>query len=99
MTACQHTYGQSCRLAPEPASPSTRVDAPPSIRALFFYQSALSIDDPLSPLPYPSATASSTALKYPLRPFAVRDNVALEEVWQGLNAGYLGSRRLNGMKY
>ena len=97
MTACQHTYGHSCRLAPELASLSARVDAPPSIRAQFFYQSALSVDDPLSPLPYPSATASSTTLKYPLRPFAARDNAALEEAWQGLNAGYIGSRRLRGM--
>ncbi|KAI9886154.1 MAG: hypothetical protein M1823_002057 [Watsoniomyces obsoletus] len=84
MTTTQHTYGPSCRLAYDGPSGTLSPDAPPPMRAQFFYQSSLAIDDPLSPIPPPTGT-TSTVIKYPLRPFAVRDNAALEEVWQGLN--------------
>ena len=93
-TAGYHTYGPTCQLAaPLPSSAPAGSDSPPPIRAQFFHQSALPIDDPLSPLP-PPATTSPPSVRYPLQPFAGRDNAALEEAWLGLDASALreGSR-------
>ncbi|KAI9803394.1 MAG: hypothetical protein M1833_000913 [Piccolia ochrophora] len=83
-----HTYGPTCRLARIPSSrPQASEDSPPSLKAHFFYTSAVPIDDPLSPLPPPSSGAASTAPKHPPRPFSAFDNAALEEAWGGLEAG------------
>lgn len=88
MTSIGHSYGPTCSLYVESNTFTRRAssisDAPPKIRAQFFYASALPIDDPLSPLPPPSTSSSSTPSKVPPRPFSVRDNAALEEAWQGL---------------
>ena len=58
--------------------------SPPKIKAHFFYSSALTIDDPLSPLPTPSNAPATTPSKNPPRPFSVYDNAALEAAWQDL---------------
>lgn len=55
---------------------------PPRIRAQFFYSSALPIDDPLSRVPPPANSSTTTPARVPPRPFSVFDNTALEEAWQ-----------------
>ena len=56
----------------------------PKLKAHFFYNSALPIDDPLSPVPPPITGSSSGASNVPPRPFSAYNNAALEEAWQGL---------------
>lgn len=94
MTTTVHSYGPDCALQPlQPESnPFTRRasevhDNAPTIRAHFFYSSALPIDDPLSPIPPPASTVNTGPSKVPPRPFSVQDNHALEEAWEGLNKG------------
>lgn len=55
----------------------------PRLSSRFFYISSLNIDDPLSPVPShaPSTTDTKT---YSPRPFSDRDNVKLENTWNGL---------------
>lgn len=84
MASYSHTYGPSCSLHTEqhilrPSEPS--VD-PPKIRAQFFYSSALPIDDPLSRVPPPTSSSTTTFARVPPRPFSVFDNTALEAAWQ-----------------
>ncbi|KAI9856578.1 MAG: hypothetical protein M1830_006401, partial [Pleopsidium flavum] len=88
MNSIGHSYGPTCSLYVE-SNPFTRrassiSDAPPKIRAQFFYVSALPIDDPLSPVPPPSTSSSSTPSNIIPKPFSIHDNAALEEAWQGL---------------
>lgn len=86
MTSPTHTYGPACSLHAESNIFTRRASelsvAPPKIRAHFFYSSALPIDDPLSPVPPPSASSSTGPSKVPPRPFSNFDNTALEEAWQ-----------------
>lgn len=88
MASEPHTYGPTCSLYVE-TNPFTRrasmvSEVAPKLKAHFFYNSALPIDDPLSPVPPPTTSASSGASNVPPRPFSVYDNAALEEAWQGL---------------
>lgn len=90
MTAPVHTYGPTCLLYEPESTPSTVhsddiIPPPPKLRSQFFYLSSLPIDDPLTPVPAPTNGPSSAA-KLPPRPFSVRDNIALEEAWQGLRS-------------
>ena len=97
MSRLHHSYGPTCQLAREGKSPPpVSGDCPPPVTAQFFYQSALPIDDPLSPLPPPSSTSSSAISRHPLRPFAPHDSAALEEAWQGLDIGMLQETDLRG---
>ena len=66
---------------------------PPKVRAQFFYNSALPIDDPLSPVPLPSSNSTGPS-RFPPRPFSVFDNTALEATWQKLQALEPGAKRL-----
>ncbi|KAI9809942.1 MAG: hypothetical protein M1825_000375 [Sarcosagium campestre] len=87
MSSSHHTYGPTCRLKIDPIPQEQEAeDRPPHLRAQFFYTSAVPIDDPLSPLPPPSNTPTSTVLRHPSRPFSALDNAALEEAWKGLYA-------------
>jgi hypothetical protein len=77
----------------------------PNFEAQFFYSSPVSIDDPLFPVP-PPANSETKAANYPMLPFSVHDNEALEAAWNSLaseedrknhNKGYIsrsGGRRL-----
>lgn len=84
-----HTYGPSCSLQTDSNIFMRRASVasydPPKVRAQFFYNSALPIDDPLSPVPLPSSNSIGPS-KFPPRPFSVFDNTALEETWQSLQA-------------
>ena len=84
-----HTYGPSCSLQTDSnlfmRRASVALYDPPKVRAQFFYNSALPIDDPLSPIPLPSSNSTGPS-KFPPRPFSVFDNTALEETWQSLQA-------------
>ena len=92
MTAPVHTYGPTCLLYESESTPATIPDTqdvippPPKIRPQFFYLSSLPIDDPLTPVPPPTSGSSASQAKLPPRPFSVRDNIALEEAWQGLRS-------------
>ena len=88
MASTTHSYGPTCSLQPGSnlftrRASEVSVDAP-QLRAHYFYSSALPIDDPLSPVPPPSHTASAGPSKVPPQPFSVHDNHALEQAWQGL---------------
>ena len=83
-----HTYGRTC-LFYTGSNPFTRraselSDIAPKLKAHFFYNSALPIDDPLSPIPPPSTASSAAASKVPPQPFSLYDNAVLEEAWQRL---------------
>lgn len=54
----------------------------PPINAYWFYSSPFPLDDPLAPFPIP--TAATAAIKYPPRPFARYDSLALETAYQDL---------------
>lgn len=56
------------------------LEPPPPIAVRYFYSSPLAIDDPLSPLP-PPLTSSTSTPKRPSRPFSAFDNVALDKSW------------------
>lgn len=100
MTGLAHTYGPSCLLYDGPHSttePSTSNSTePPKARAQFFYLSSLPIDDPLTPLPQPSGSSSSTNAKVPPQPFSGKDNIALEEAWRGLREAREAREKLSG---
>lgn len=100
MTGLAHTYGPSCLLYDGPhntaeQSTSTTSTTPPRVRAQFFYISPLPIDDPLTPLPQPSASSSYTNSKLPPQPFSGKDNIALEEAWRGLREAREASGNIN----
>ncbi|KAL2362077.1 hypothetical protein RJZ56_005018 [Blastomyces dermatitidis] len=89
MSSLLHTYGPTCLLYDPEDNPATKSDfgsstVPPKVRAQFFYLSSFPIDDPLTPLPAPSASSSTSVASFPPRPFSVLDNIALEEAWHGL---------------
>ncbi|KKZ67161.1 hypothetical protein EMCG_07142 [[Emmonsia] crescens] len=91
MSSLLHTYGPTCLLYDPETNPATKSDfststTPPKVRAQFFYLSSFPIDDPLTPLPAPSASSSASHISFPPRPFSVLDNIALEEAWQGLRS-------------
>lgn len=83
MTGPIHTYGPSCLLVDEQDLTDFRASSPPDIQTQFFYYSALSIDDPLAPLP-PLANQAAGTERLPPKPFSARDNIALEEAWHAL---------------
>lgn len=90
MSSPVHTYGPTCLLySPEheativSSDPSGQTE-PPKIRAQFFYISSFPIDDPLTALPPTTSTSNASRANFPPQPFAVRDNIALEEAWNGL---------------
>lgn len=89
MASTGHTYGPSCSLQTDSnvfmRRASVASNDPPKVRFHFFYNSALPIDDPLSPVPLPSNSSTGPS-KFPPRPFSVFDNFALEEAWQSLQA-------------
>ncbi|KAF7194137.1 putative phospholipase [Pseudocercospora fuligena] len=58
-------------------------EPPPAINARFFYTSPIPIDDPLSPLPPPSSSTTST-YRQPPKPFSQYDNTALDRAWHDL---------------
>lgn len=69
------------------AHPFSRTEAdsvgrPPRLRARFFYNSNIAIDDPLAPVPPPAA--GSAASKQAPRPFTPEDNAALDKAWNDL---------------
>lgn len=89
MASQLHTYGPTCLLYDPECEQSTSQDhdeipPPPKTRPQFFYLSSLPIDDPLTPLPSQPWATSTAQSKLPPRPFSARDNIALEEAWQGL---------------
>ena len=92
-----HNYGPSCSLQTDSnvfiRRASVVSDQPPKTRAQFFYNSALPIDDPLSPVPLPSSSSTGPS-KFPPRPFSVFDNTVLEETWQSLQALEHGEERV-----
>ncbi|KAK2763286.1 hypothetical protein FQN54_009922 [Arachnomyces sp. PD_36] len=101
MTGLAHTYGPSCLLYDGPHNTaeqptSTSSTTPPRVRAQYFYISPLPIDDPLTPLPQPSAGSNSTNAKLPPQPFSGKDNIALEEAWRKLREEREAHERLNG---
>lgn len=83
MTGPIHTYGPSCLLVDEQDLTDFQASSPPDIQTQFFYFSALSIDDPLAPLP-PHANQAVGIERLPPKPFSPRDNIALEEAWRAL---------------
>lgn len=72
-------------------------EAPPPITIRYFYTSPLAIDDPLSPLP-PPASSSSTTYKQPPRPFSEYDNQALDQAWLDLRRKILKLDEVRGEK-
>ncbi|KAF3173975.1 hypothetical protein TWF225_005811 [Orbilia oligospora] len=59
------------------------IPAPPSeLLPWYFYLAPHPLDDPLAPLPLP--TAGATQARYPPRPFSVHDSEALEKAYQAL---------------
>jgi hypothetical protein len=55
-------------------------ERPPPIAVRYFYTSPFAIDDPLSPLP-PPPVSGTTSPRRPPRPFSVFDNGELDRVW------------------
>ena len=90
-----HTYGPTCLLAEDDPEPSAwySLDTPPKVRAQFFYNSSLPIDDPLSSLPPPAADPEDE--DGPPQPFSVKDNIALEEAW--LSAHKAAKQKASGI--
>lgn len=85
MSYPSHTYGPTCHLARSSSfigSKEEDDDIPP-LKAQFFYDSPLPIDDPLTAIPTPNSSDSRSAKHIP-RPFSAYDNCALEESWLGL---------------
>ncbi|KAI5198915.1 hypothetical protein E4T39_06549 [Aureobasidium subglaciale] len=73
-------------------------EAPPPVKARFFYTSPLAIDDPLSPLPPSAQTAQTTYAKLPPRPFSEFDNTALDQSWHDLRRKLLQYNEARGEK-
>ncbi|CAD0028024.1 unnamed protein product [Aureobasidium pullulans] len=73
-------------------------EAPPPVKARFFYTSPLAIDDPLSPLPPSAQTAQTTYAKLPPRPFSEFDNTALDKAWHDLRRKLLRYNEERGEK-
>jgi hypothetical protein len=73
-------------------------EAPPPVKARFFYTSPLTIDDPLSPLPPSAQTAQTTYAKLPPRPFSEFDNTALDKAWHDLRQKLLRYNEVRGEK-
>lgn len=91
MARSSHSYGPTCRLAPNVDSSSKSDDNLPPGRTQFFYASALPIDDPLSVVPTPSSDPRSA--KHAPRPFSPYDNNALEEAWLAFGPARLKTRQ------
>ncbi|CRG83793.1 putative phospholipase C1020,13c [Talaromyces islandicus] len=85
MSGPVHTYGPTClRATPTQDLVALRSSSePPQVHAQFFYTSSLPIDDPLTPLPAPTSSATSNATSAP-QPFSARDNITLEQTWRAL---------------
>ena len=85
MAAVPHTYGPTCLLHNTQTGSIAKAlltsDDVPEIKAQFFYSSALTIDDPLAPIPPPPISTSTKPLKLPPRPFSIHDNAALDKAW------------------
>ena len=87
MSAESHTFDDKCLLSihskastPHPTRRDVeRSPNPPRLKARFFFNSALPIDDPLSPIPQLPTTSGSRV--FAPRPFSVHDNDALEAAW------------------
>lgn len=73
-------------------------EAPPPVKARFFYTSPLAIDDPLSPLPPSAQTAQTTYARLPPRPFSEFDNTALDKAWHDLRHKLLRYNEVRGEK-
>ncbi len=88
MASLAHTYGPSCLLHEESNEFTRKASVisvdPPSIKAQFFYSSALPIDDPLSPVPPPPSGSATRTSKLPPQPFSIHDSHALEKAWLGV---------------
>ncbi|KAI9744918.1 MAG: hypothetical protein M1818_001844 [Claussenomyces sp. TS43310] len=84
MSVAGHTFGATCQLAQTVSFTGLKgeQDVPP-LKAQFFYDYLLPLDDPLAAKPGPSGSDSKSA-KRPPRPFDACDNEALEEAWLGL---------------
>ena len=94
MSTSPHTYGPTCLLGPaESTKQPVILEETPPLRAQFFFNSPLALDDPLSPVPPPTNSTSSTLSKRPPRPFSAYDNAALEEAWAGLEVSKLALHR------
>lgn len=71
-------------------SPFARPDTdtsnkPPQLHARFFYQSPLSLDDPLAPVQLPTANPIPTS-RIPPKPFSAYDSEALDRAWTELQS-------------
>ncbi|KAI5840786.1 DDHD domain-containing protein [Morchella snyderi] len=62
------------------ATRGVSLSPPPPINPYWFYSSPFPLDDPLAPFPIPTAATAQT--KYPPRPFARYDSLALEAAYQ-----------------
>lgn len=83
MSSVTHTYGPTCHLSRSVSFSGSKANNDiPDLKAQFFYNSPLPIDDPLSAVPTPAAS-DSKSIRHPPRPFSARDNNALEEAWLG----------------
>lgn len=77
-------FGHTCHIGRPPARSARKPAGDmPLLNAQFFYSSPLPIDDPLSAIPPPSGSETSSA-KDPPRPFSTYDNNVLEDTWLSL---------------
>lgn len=74
-----------------------RPEAPPAVKARFFYVSPIPLDDPLSPLPPPNPDPEATA-RHPPKPFSQYDNTALDKAWHELRQKILRYNEERGEK-
>jgi hypothetical protein len=86
MSGPVHTYGPTChRSTPKQDLVALQSSpTPPDVDAQFFYISSLPIDDPLTPLPAATTSATARTTSAP-QPFSARDTIALEQAWRALS--------------
>ncbi|OKL57646.1 hypothetical protein UA08_07152 [Talaromyces atroroseus] len=84
-----HTYGPTChRSTPKQDLVALQSSpTPPEVNAQFFYISSLPIDDPLTPLPAATTSATARTTSTP-QPFSARDSIALEQAWRALSEAF-----------